>query len=179
MSQGDYIRRKKISHKLIGDGTTNGELIGNGLSKYSSVLDSDDYIDFKKYGLEGTITSDNVSFNNLTVGNKTNIFGMNLNVSNCPTFVVCGTQYTNSESENVETYMRINRVPSGQPPNCNPVMKAPGRSVPPIWDENTKKITSKYVYPAYKRLACNCKNTKTTIVDGKIVETFIDCFLCR
>ena len=30
MSQGDYIKRKQISHKLVGDGTTVGNIKGGG-----------------------------------------------------------------------------------------------------------------------------------------------------
>jgi len=179
MSQGDYIKRKQISHKLVGDGSSNGTLKGNGLLNYNTVLNAKDYTDFKKYSLEGTITSTTATLNNLEIPNKQRIFGMEMDVSECPSFVVCGTQYTDSEANAIGTQSRSNRVLSGQDATCNPVMKAPGRSVPPIWDYTNKKIVSKLVYPAFKDKTCNCKRSRSSMIDGKMWETFPSCPICN
>jgi len=148
MSQGDYIKRKQISHKLIGDGITVGNIKGNGLGDYGSVLDAKDYIDFKKYSLEGSIKSSTPTLNDLSIPNKTTIFDMVMDVSNCPNFIVCN----NTED-------RVNRKPlKSFQKTCEPVMKAPGRSVPPAWDTTNKKLKDKYSEPAFKRRTCNCVN---------------------
>lgn len=146
MSQGDYIKRKQISYKLIGDGTTSGGIKGNGLLEYKSVLDATDYIEFKKYSLEGSIKSSSPTLNDLSIINKTNIFGMLLDVSNCPNFIVCN-----------DTNTRQNRTPlKSFQQTCEPVMKAPGRSIPPIWDSTNNKLKYKYNEPAVKIKNCNC-----------------------
>jgi hypothetical protein len=148
MSQGDYIKRKQISHKLVGDGTTLGIVKGNGLLDYASVLDAKDYISFKKYSLEGSINSSSLVLNDLSIPNKTTIFGMLLDVSNCPNFIVCN-----------DTNTRLNRKPlKSFQQTCEPVMKAPGLSVPPIWDTANNKLKYKYSEPAFKDRNCNCVN---------------------
>ncbi len=148
MSQGDYIKRKQISHKLVGDGTTVGNIKGNGLSHYGSVLDAKDYIAFKKYSLEGSIKSSTPTLNDLSIPNRTTIFDMVMDVSNCPNFIVCN-----------DTNTRVNRKPlKSFQSTCDPVMKAPGRSVPPAWDITNKKLKDKYAEPAFKRRTCNCVN---------------------
>jgi hypothetical protein len=146
MSQGDYIKRKQISYKLIGDGTTTGGIKGNGLLNYNSVLDSKDYIDFKKYSLEGSIKSSTLMLNNLIVPNKTNIFDMVIDVSNCPNFIVCNATDTRSNRKPLQSFQQT----------CEPVMKAPARTVPPIWDTTTNKLRYKYQEPAFKNRNCNC-----------------------
>jgi len=148
MSQGDYIKRKQISHKLVGDGSTNGTIKGNGLLDYNSVLNAKDYIDFKKYSLEGSIKSTTLTLNDLSIPNRTTIFDMVMDVSNCPSFIVCN-----------DTDKRANREDlKGFQSTCEPVMKAPGRSVPVAWDDSTKKLKYKYAYPAFKNRSCNCVN---------------------
>lgn len=150
MSQGDYIKRKQISYKLIGDGTTNSEtsIKGTGLSSYNSVLNANDYINFKKYSLEGSITSSNYTLNDLSLPNKTSISDMLMDVSNCPEFIVCNNTNT-----------RLNRKPlNSSQQTCEPIMKAPGRSVPPVWDMSTNKLKYKYNEPAFKNRSCNCVN---------------------
>jgi len=148
MSQGDYIKRKQISHKLIGDGTTIGGVNGNGLLSYNSVLDAKDYIDFKKYSLEGSIASSTPTLNDLSILNKTTIFDMVLDVSNCPSFIVCNDTNTRSNRQPLKSFQQT----------CEPVMKASGRSVPPIWDTANNKLKYKYSEPAFKNRNCNCIN---------------------
>jgi len=148
MSQGDYIKRKQISHKLVGDGSTNGTIKGNGLLDYNSVLNAKDYIDFKKYSLEGSIQSSTATLNDLVIPNQTKIFDMVMDVSNCPSFIICN-----------DTDLRANRQPlKGFQSTCEPVMKAPGLSVPVVWDDATKKMKYKYAEPAFKSKTCNCIN---------------------
>jgi hypothetical protein len=148
MSQGDYIKRKQISHKLIGDGTTIGNVKGNGLLDYNSVLDAQDYIAFKKYSLEGSITSSTPTLNGLSIPNKTTIFDMVMDVSNCPTFIVCKDTNTRSNRKPLKSFQQT----------CEPVNVAPGLSVPPIWDLENKKLKYKYSEPAFKNGNCNCVN---------------------
>ena len=148
MLQGDYIKRKQISHKLVGDGSTNGNIKGNGLLDYNSVLNAKDYTDFKKYSLESSIQSSTATLNDLVIPNQTKIFDMVMDVSNCPSFIVCN-----------DTHERVNRKPlKSFQKTCEPVMKAPGRSVPPAWDTTNKKLKDKYSEPAFKRRTCNCVN---------------------
>ena len=148
MSQGDYIKRKQISHKLVGDGSTNGSIKGNGLLDYNSVLNAKDYTDFKKYSLESSIQSSTATLNDLVIPNQTKIFDMVMDVSNCPSFIVCN-----------DTDKRVNRQPlKGFQSTCEPVMKAPGRSVPVVWDDATKKLKYKYAEPSFKNRSCNCVN---------------------
>lgn len=148
MSQGDYIKRKQISHKLVGDGSTNGNIKGNGLLDYNSVLNAKDYTDFKKYSLESSIQSSTATLNDLVIPNQTKIFDMVMDVSNCPSFIVCN-----------DTNTRSNRQPlKGFQSTCEPVMKAPGRSVPVVWDDATKKMKYKYAEPSFKNRSCNCVN---------------------
>ena len=168
MSQGDYIKRKQISHTLV-DKVNPGS---NGLYSYGTVLNAKDYTDFKKYSLEGTITSTTATLNNLEIPNKQRIFDMEMDTTNCPSFVVCGTEGNGTDA-------RPNRVLSGLAPTCNPVMKAPGRSVPPMWDETNKKITSQFVYPAFKDKTCNCKRARSSMVGGVLTETFTSCSVCN
>jgi hypothetical protein len=148
MSQGDYIKRKQISHKLIGDGTTTDNVKGNGLLNYNSVLDANDYIAFKKYSLEGSITSSNLSLNDLSITNKTKILDMLMDVSNCPNFIVCNDTNTRSNRKALKSFQQT----------CQPVNVAPGLSVPPIWDTVNKKLKYKYKEPAFKDRNCNCVN---------------------
>jgi hypothetical protein len=148
MSQGDYIKRKQISHKLIGDGTTLGGVKGNGLLSYNSVLDAKDYIDFKKYSLEGSIKSSTLVLNDLSIPNKIIISDMVLDVSNCPSFIVCNDTNARSNRKPLKSFQQT----------CEPVGKAPGRSVPPIWDTTNKKLKYKYSEPAWKNRNCNCVN---------------------
>ena len=148
MSQGDYIKRKQISHKLVGDGSTNGSIKGNGLLDYNSVLNAKDYTDFKKYSLESSIQSSTATLNDLVIPNQTKIFDMVMDVSNCPSFIICN-----------DTDKRANRQPlKGFQSTCEPVMKAPGRSVPVVWDDATKKLKYKYAEPSFKNRSCNCVN---------------------
>lgn len=148
MSQSDYIKRKQISHKLVGDGSVNGVLKGNGLLDYNSVLNAKDYTDFKKYSLESSIKSSTLNLNDLIIPDKTKIFDMVMDVSNCPSFIVCN-----------DTNTRINRKPMKEfQSTCEPIMKAPGRSVPVAWDVSTKKLKYKYADPSFKNKSCNCVN---------------------
>jgi len=150
MSQGDYIKRKQISHKLVGDGSIIGNIKGNGLLGYKSVLDAKDYIDFKKYSLEGSITSSIPVLNDLSIPNKTKIFDMIMNVSNCPSFIVCNDTDTRANRTSLKSFQST----------CEPIMKAPGRSVPPVWDTVNNKLQYKYAEPAFKNRICNCVNGK-------------------
>ena len=89
MSQSDYIRYKKISHQLL------------EVNKLNSVLDSQEYTDFKQYYLESNIVNTKPLLNKLTISDQSVIFDMNSNIRNCPktNFIMCN-----------KTQNRLNRL---------------------------------------------------------------------
>ena len=174
MSQGDYIKRKQISHKLVGDGSTrelvgggstrklvgytNGNIKDNGLFDYNSVLNAKDYIDFKKYSLEGSIQSSTATLNDLVIPNQTKIFDMVMDVSNCPSFIICNDTDLRANRQPLKGFLLSKVDPSNDDVPAMTVMKAPGLSVPVVWDDATKKMKYKYAEPAFKSKTCNCIN---------------------
>jgi len=134
MSQSDYIKQKRTVTNL------------EEQVKHDAVYKSTDYTTFKEYSLEKTITSTKPTFNQLRVPGTKTIFDVEKNVSSCPNFTVCrGTD------------ARENRRPLDEvQQSCFPVMKPPGRPMPKLLDDNTKKPfpnTKKY------RMVCKCRNT--------------------
>ena len=77
MSQSDYIRFKKTATKLALD---NSE---------SPVFNVGDYIDFKQFSLENSITNTSPTYNYIVPSNRRVIFKMDKVVSSCPTFATC------------------------------------------------------------------------------------------
>lgn len=90
MSQSDYIKHLKLSTQLLLDA---------GKNKLP-VFDSSVYLDYKDYVLENTIVDTNITYSTLTPSGKQIVFGMERNVTNCPTTYEC-----------VNTNRRANRTP--------------------------------------------------------------------
>jgi hypothetical protein len=134
MSQSDYIKQKRTATNL------------KEQVKHDAVYKSTDYTTFKEYSLEKTITSTKPTFNRLRVPGTKTIFDVEKNVSSCPNFTVC-----------TGTNTRPNRIPlDAVQQSCFPVMKPPGRPMPILLNDITKKPfpnTKKY------RMVCKCRNT--------------------
>ena len=81
MSQSDYIKYKQVSTILKNDN-------GNTNNKIPSVFACQDYIDYKQYSIEKTITNTKTIYNQLTPTGKQIIFDMEKTVTNCPNFIV-------------------------------------------------------------------------------------------
>lgn len=77
MSQSDYIAHKKNAHIL------------QNQTDLESVLNSQDYTQYKQFALHNTITSTNKTYNQLRQPNKQSIYKMELAVSQCPQFITC------------------------------------------------------------------------------------------
>lgn len=100
MSQSDYIKYKEISTILRTD-------IG---TKMEPVFNCNDYIGYKKYSLESTIVNNKITMNQLTPSNRQPIFGMEKQITNCPSFIVCKN-----------TNRRTNRILLGTRPTYRPI----------------------------------------------------------
>lgn len=105
MSQSDYIKYKKISNQLL------------HVKQWNAVLDSQDYTNYKEYYLESNIKNDKVTLNNLNIPGYSNVFDMNKNITNCPTYIykVCKNTHLNANRVSVtdhrtEAY-EINKYP--------------------------------------------------------------------
>lgn len=84
MSQGDYLKYKKISRELK-------------INKLKPILNEDDYIQFKEYDLENKFINTKLTYNKLLPPNTKNIFDIEKkNTGNCPTFIVCNNTNTRS-----------------------------------------------------------------------------------
>jgi len=123
MSQGDYLKHKKTAHLLKED-------------KLQPVLTGHDYASFKQFQIVNTVENNETNYGELVPEGKKKIFGMELAVTNCPSFILC--QNTNT---------RNNRV-----------------AVPTIYSDPTPLITTETYFP--DRFAncstCNKLNEKNT-----------------
>jgi len=77
MSQSDYIKYKKMSTVL------------SNKKHYPPVLNSQDYTNFKQYGIENTIPDTKLIENSLIPSGSTLVFDMLKVVSSCPTVILC------------------------------------------------------------------------------------------
>jgi hypothetical protein len=86
MSQSDYIRYKKLSNQLL------------HVKKWNAVLDAQDYTNYKEYYLESNISNTKPTLNKLNIEGYTTVFGMNKDISNCPTYIynVCKNTHLNA-----------------------------------------------------------------------------------
>jgi len=89
MSQSDYLRYKKLSNTLKIDS-----------ARAYPVLNSDNYVKYKQYSLENTITNTKPTYNKLCPSGKKVIFDMEKKIDSCPSFLVCAN-----------TQSRPNRIP--------------------------------------------------------------------
>jgi len=78
MSQSDYLEHKKMATQLKIDN-----------ADFNPVLNAQQYIQFKKFQLNNTITSTNKEWSLLEQSGKQRIFSMYLDVSGCSSFLLC------------------------------------------------------------------------------------------
>jgi mannose/fructose/N-acetylgalactosamine-specific phosphotransferase system component IIB len=90
MSQGDYIKYKRVAVELLDQSKNLAPVIGSG-----------QYINYKSFTLENTILNTKLSYTKLVPLSSVNVFGMQKNnPSGCASFILCSG--TNS---------RVNRKP--------------------------------------------------------------------
>jgi hypothetical protein len=77
MSQSDYIRHKKTAHIL------------NDEDNLGNVLNGQLFTQLKTYELPNTIYDESLTYNQLLPSDKQNIFQMEKNVNNCPSYILC------------------------------------------------------------------------------------------
>ena len=87
MSQGDYLKRKQIAHRLRIDG-------GNTDNKQPAVFSSNDLIKFKQYQIVNEDSSTNINYNLIKPTGTTVVFDMERKIANCPTFIACSNTNT-------------------------------------------------------------------------------------
>lgn len=138
MSQSDYLKFKKTS-RLLKDQVDS-----------DPVLAPSEYIAGKDFNLETTVTNSKTTYNKLKPSDTQVVFGMERIINgNCPKFTLC-----------TGTNTRANRrALDASQSTCFPVMKAPGRSVPPVKDSQLLKPKfNSYVRKNY-RVRCECNDT--------------------
>lgn len=132
MSQSDYIKFKKTSRIL------------QNQADFDPILAPSVYMTGMDFNLETTVFNTKQTNNQLRPPDKQIVFGIERTIGgNCPTFTLC-----------METNTRANRrALDAVQSTCFPVMKAPGRSVPPV-----KPNFNSYVRKNY-RIRCECNHT--------------------
>lgn len=78
MAQSDYLKYKRVTTQLKING-----------SNFASVLNAQDYVNYKEYALEKSIVNNKTIYNRITPTGIQPIFGMDKVVTNCPDFLVC------------------------------------------------------------------------------------------
>ena len=109
MSQSDYLKYKRVSREL----KTN---------KLSPVFNDQDYVSYKEYALENTVSNSKLTYNRLIPPNTIRIMDMEKKPTNCPTFKIC-----------TQTHERTNRVPllgSHQDPRPSRPLNEKARQIP-------------------------------------------------
>lgn len=143
MSQSDYLRFKKTSRIL------------NDQTDFGPILTPSEYIAGKDFNLETTVQNTKQLNNMLTPPGKQIVFDIERTTGgNCPTFILCAG-----------TNARVNRRALDESQKeCFPIMKAPGRSVPPV--KPTAAKDSQFLKPNFSsyirknyRVRCECNNT--------------------
>ena len=79
MSQSDYLQRKKLET----------ELKPANQKKFTNTIETNNYILYKKYNIENTVISKNKLYNQLLQNGRIHVFDMELNPTNCSTYVSC------------------------------------------------------------------------------------------
>ena len=146
MSQSDYLKFKKTS-RLLKD-----------QADYDPVFVPSEYMAGIDFNLETTVLNTKQTNNQLQPSDKQVVFGMERTTGgNCPTFTLC-----------TGTNGRANRrLLDANQTACFPIMKAPGRSVPPVKPTTAKDSQflkpnfSSYVRKNY-RVRCECNDTTCT-----------------
>lgn len=76
MSQSDFLKRKRVSTLLK-------------IDNQPKVFNHKTLLDYTQFQLENTILSTNQLYNQSIPAGKINVFSMEKNVVNCPSFIVC------------------------------------------------------------------------------------------
>lgn len=78
MSQGDYIRYKRISNELVEQ------------SKLDPILSARKYTNYKEYTIENTVLNQVITYEKQNMANVAKVFGINKsNPQTCPMFILC------------------------------------------------------------------------------------------
>jgi hypothetical protein len=87
MSQSDYLKHKKTAHILKEN-------------KLPPILNGNDYVSYTRFQITNTVENvGETNYGELIPPGKKKIFGMELNVSNCPSFILCSNTDTRSNRE--------------------------------------------------------------------------------
>jgi hypothetical protein len=142
MSQSDYLKMKRTGVQLRNLQKDNG-----------TVLEPGRYTDFKDYNIETTVANTKSTFNLLRQTSKQIVFGMERDVSNCPTFALCN-----------RTDLRPNRTPNdAMQMTCFPIMKAPGMTVPKLYKDSKKPHTNNGRPPLVRSCKCKTKRCECSV----------------
>lgn len=78
MSQGDYIRYKRVANELVEQ------------RKLAPVINSRQYTNYKEFNIENTVFNNTITFEKLTPTNTAVVFGITRTKSaTCPSFTLC------------------------------------------------------------------------------------------
>jgi hypothetical protein len=99
MSQGDYIRYKRVSQEL------------KRQSKLPAVFDSGNYTNYKEYSVENTVVNDLTQYDRVIPSTTRIVFGMERpQAMACPAFEVC--RNTDKRGNRVlHVYSALNTIP--------------------------------------------------------------------
>jgi len=77
MSQSDYITHKKMKHVLKDE------------VNLGAIVDAQVFTNIKRYVLPNKIVNSNIAYNDIVPENQQSVFGMKMNVKNCPSYDLC------------------------------------------------------------------------------------------
>jgi hypothetical protein len=159
MSQGDYIRFKRVSTELRIDPSLNN--ISKKMIPYEYrtnqynqpiVFNASDYEDYKDYNLETMITNTKPVLNRLTTSGKQNVWNMDKPVNNCPSFILC----RNTNTRPNRTIPILNSPASGiSQAYAIKYLQPYQNPVPPPLNIKQQKNTR------FQKNACNCAINKS------------------
>lgn len=99
MSQGDYIRYKKISQEL------------KVQSKLPPVIESGKYTNYKEFSVENTVVNDLTEYDRVIPDNVRIVFGMERpKATTCPTFEICKDTNLRTNRK-LDTYSQLQKIP--------------------------------------------------------------------
>jgi hypothetical protein len=103
MSQSDYIQYKKTKQVL------------KDQTKLSKILDTKGYTMFETYKIATTVPNTKLRYSRLIPYSTTSIFNMDVQINNCPTFILCNNtdgrpnRVLNTTSLPIPTY-KLNKI---------------------------------------------------------------------
>ena len=99
MSQGDYIRYKRVAQEL------------KVQSKLPSVFDSGKYTNYKEFSIENTVVNSTTEYDRVIPVNTRIVFGMERpKATACPTFELCNNTNLRGNRK-LESYSELQQVP--------------------------------------------------------------------